>query len=418
MPDRDSRSSLTYRLSTWLLFPGAFLYTLGLAIKHRNKQYFLQRLGYYTTASKQQQSIWLHCASVGEINTALPLIKTLINNHAQLLISTNTITGMQTLSNAKLENCIGIYMPLDYTAFANRLIDTFKPKVFLIFETELWPNIFHTTQRVNIPAAILNGRLSKKTLQAPEFLRKEYRKILNKTKIVLASSQSNAQNFTALGTNKVSILDNLKFATTKSEQKITKNPLPFEFLLCASTHEDEEIQLAKAWQQHGFSDYGLVLAPRHPKRIKDICQQFTKEKIKYVLHSHQPKNISAQQVYIIDTLGELNPFMAHAHIVFMGGSLVPIGGHNVLEPASLHRCILIGPHYQNLTEIIEALSNMEGILILDSAIAIMRRISKLRQDDLQRIHYANNAKNFVDSKKNVLHDYANAVQTFVQEHSL
>ena len=416
MPDQPTYPTLTYRFATWALLPAAVIYTASLAYKHRSKQYLKQRLGIYSRSNSKHLRVWLHCASVGEINTALPLIKALSKDE-HILISTNTVTGLETLQRAQVNNTESIFMPLDNAALTNKVIKAFSPKVFFIFETELWPNIFHATQRAKIPAAILNGRISKKTLQAPKFVRKEYAALLNQVKLIIASSEDNAKHFNTLGAKNIQVLDNLKFATQLKSETTTKNPLPYKFILCASTHDDEEKQIIQTWLKQSISSHGLVIAPRHPNRVKTICQQFKQLNITYTLHSDNPKDPNIKNVYIIDTLGELAPFMQYAGLIFMGGSLVPIGGHNVLEPASMGKCILIGPHYQNITLIVDALNACKAIVLVENATQLMQTVNTLLNDNQKRITLEKNTATFMQDKKNVLSDYLRASKRFIQDHS-
>lgn len=417
MPNKFSGPTLTYRVLSWSLFPAALLFTAFIAIKHRNWHYFCQRLGIYPTQENRNPLLWLHCASVGEINTALPLAKRLLAKNEQLLISTNTITGQQTLLNANLDNVTSIFLPLDYAHFAKKLLSNYAVKACLIFETELWPNIILTVY--NKPIAIINGRIGDKTLNAPHFLHANYTRVLACVNKIVASSEENAQRFRSLGadTNNITVLENLKFALPTTESSTFARPLIFPYLLCASTHADEELQIIHQWQQNKPDSLGLVIAIRHPHRAQDVCKQIQNAGLHFVLHSKRPETVQAGHIYVIDTLGELAPFMAHAEIVFMGGSLIPLGGHNVLEPARMSRCILIGPHHQNFTTIVDELVDTNGIVIVNDADDLMQSILELNPDKTLRTKMGENAKRYVDSKQKVLDQYLQSVENFIRAHS-
>ena len=400
------------------IFPAALLYTGFTAFKSRSNDYFTQRLGVYKKEISSCQVIWCHCASVGEINTALPLLRSLVERGEHLLISTNTVTGKQALVKAKLDNTQHVFFPLDYSAFAHNLIKIFPPKLYLLFETELWPNILHTIARHNIPTAIINGRISEKTLHAPSFILKNYKNTLRKVCKIIASSEENATRFLALGANPEAIttLDNLKFASINTTLNTTDEcPIDYPFLLCASTHQGEEQSIIKQWKASKPENIGLVIAIRHPHRSKEVCKILEDEQLTYHLHSSSPNNISKHEIYIIDTLGQLMPFMKKAQFVFMGGSLVPIGGHNVIEPAQFGRCIFIGPYYDDFADIVNDLKTCNGITIINDANQLISETLRLFKDRESQVQLGSNAKNYLNSKKQVLQNYQELVFKLIDD---
>lgn len=419
MPTSASHPTFTYRLISWILFPAALLFTLLVALKHRNWRYFRERLGFYSSAQQHSSPVWCHCASVGEINTALPLFRRLLAQEHSLLISTNTITGLQTLQNAELDRVSVIFLPLDYVNFYKRLLTRFKPSICLIFETELWPNLFATAHRNEIPVAIVNGRIGNKTLQAPHFLFLNYARALGWVDKIFASSEENAQRFIKLGANasKIFVLDNLKFALSMVEVSDLARPLPFPYLLCASTHADEELQIVHQWQENKPDSLGLVIALRHPQRAGEVCKQIQSFGLNYELHSKRVPSNRLDHIYIIDTLGELAPFMARAELVFMGGSLIPVGGHNVLEPARMNKCIITGPHYQNFTTIVDQMVDADGIVVAKNATDLMNTVNELMDNPSLRARMGNNAKHYVDSKQQILDQYTNVLGQLIEAHS-
>ncbi|MDW3095565.1 MAG: glycosyltransferase N-terminal domain-containing protein [Gammaproteobacteria bacterium] len=406
------QSTLSYRLLTWGLFPTALIYTGITAFKYRNCHYLTERLGLYQNPKNKNQVIWCHCASVGEINTALPLLSKLIENGEHLLVTTNTVTGKQALNKAQLKNTQHAFLPLDYHSLTRRLIRNFSPKFLLIFETELWPNILTTVKRHNIPSAIINGRISNKTLHAPSLVLKNYKKVLQNISKIIASSEESASRFIALGAepNKIITLDNLKFANINSSSNVASHcPINYPFLLCASTHENEEQFIIDQWKTFDSKNLGLVIAVRHPHRSKNVCQLLDENKLSYCLHSKNSANISKDRIYIIDTLGQLMPFMSKAEFVFMGGSLVPVGGHNIIEPALFGRCILIGPYHEAFKDIVNDLITHDGILIIDDAEQLFNTIEMLVNNPIQKKQIGLNAKNYLDNKKNVLKTYQDEI---------
>ncbi|MEM7304355.1 MAG: glycosyltransferase N-terminal domain-containing protein, partial [Pseudomonadota bacterium] len=212
MPGSSSlRPTILYQAISWILFPAALAYTLVVAIKNRNCQYLAQRLGIYNFPAQNNNPIWCHCASVGEINTALPLLNRLLEEGEQLVVSTNTTTGHEILIQSNLKHTNAVLAPLDYAYFSHNFTKKFSPKLLLLVETELWPNLCLTSISQKIPVIIVNGRITEKTLNAPAILKQNYSRILNNVEHIYASNQSNAERFISLGANnkRLSTLDNL-----------------------------------------------------------------------------------------------------------------------------------------------------------------------------------------------------------------
>lgn len=411
-------STLKYRLTTWTLFPLAFAHTAFTALKHKNLTYLFQRFACYGKSKRlPTQPIWCHCASVGEINTALPLLRALIDQGESLLITTNTPTGYETLSRANLNNSVYVYLPLDYSLLATRLIHQYQPKHCLVFETELWPNILLTIIRNKIKLVIVNGRISKKTLKAPKFILSNYQRILSNAQHIICSSKENSASFISLGADakKISILDNLKFTNINlCNSKNYTAPLAFPYLLCASTHEGEEESILKAWSKSSANSMGLVIALRHPKRVIEVIRILEKLNLSYVLHSSNVNSAQADSIYIIDTIGELMPFIAHAKIVFMGGSLEPIGGHNMIEPAQYKRCILIGPYHHDFKNIVDDLIEVQGIQIINSAEQLIEKAIQYYSSEKQCAQMGENAYRYLQSKQQVLAAYEKSVLQLIK----
>ncbi len=410
-------STLIYRLITWALSPVAFIHTAYVAFKNKRLGYLLNRYAFYKSNPKLNQPIWCHCASVGEINTALPLLKALTMQGETLVITTNTVTGHDTLAQAKLNNSAHAYLPLDYASFAKRFIRNFQPKHCLVFETELWPNILLTTMRHDINVAIVNGRISAKTLNAPVFILKNYSRILSNIQRVISSSEENTSRFISLGAKHQSIttLDNLKFAQSNSPDiQHHEAPLTFPFLLCASTHEGEEQRIINAWRKIPHAQLGLVIALRHPQRINEVTRILEHYKLDYCLHSNSTSTPNKDTIYVIDTLGDLQPFIAHANIVFMGGSLVPIGGHNIIEPACYKRCILIGPHHANFQTIVDDLIAHQAIEIVNTAEELIDKSYSYLSNDRKRNAIGENAYHYLQSKKQILSAFEKEISDLIQ----
>ena len=252
------------------------------------------------------------------------------------------------------------------------------------------------------------GRMTDKTLHAPNFLHKNYQRILASVESIITSSDENTSRFISLGADKNNLqtLDNLKFANLSS--KLTSAPdcvITYPFLLCASTHANEEKAIIDEWSKHTPENLGLVIAIRHPQRRNEVCKLLDDYDYSYKLHSMHPKNITQNDIYIIDTVGDLIPFINNATLVFMGGSLEPIGGHNVLEPAHFGKCIITGPHYFTFLEIVQDLHACRGIKIVENAEMLIKEVSHLTANPNDMESIGANARKYLLSKQTVLEKY-------------
>ena len=321
----------------------AFLYTLVRALRDGGTRYLCQRYA-CSLPENLQDRICLHCCSVGEVRAALPLAQKLIDDGRALLISVSTPTG-QRMASALLPDLPRVYFPLDHVQIVRRWLKRLRPKALLIVETELWPNFFAAAYRMEIPLALVNARLSRRTENPPALLRPALRQAIQQLHCVLARSEKDAARFSAMGApaDRVENLGNMKYAETVEDIPGTA-PIHLPYVLAVSTHENEEEQLARLWQAIDTQGQLLVLMPRYPDRAPKIMRHLEALDLQVGLHSRDSQPRPDDQIYLADSLGEALWWMRHATFVFVGGSLVKRGGHNVLEPARLGRACVVGPH--------------------------------------------------------------------------
>lgn len=313
----------SYRLLIHLFLPFIFIYTAKIAFRYRSLRYFLQRLGFLYPAVNKNR-VWIHCASVGEVNTAMPLIKLLLENHPdqEILITTVTPTGAEIVARNKLAGLVHCYLPVDLYFCVNRFMKKIKPGLALILETELWPELYYQCNRQNAAITIINARLSKRTLQANNWMKNQYQSALSLVDRVLARSEDDKKGFIQLGctVEKIEVLGNLKFAHESNLAPVEIDNFTLRpFVLLASSHNDEEMQFARMWQSIDSRNRLLVIAPRHPERGPGIANELQGLGLNIALRSRQDVITDDTEVYVADTLGELTGFMAMAELVFMGG---------------------------------------------------------------------------------------------------
>ena len=365
--------TISYCLLLWLLFPVIVVCTLAVALRDGSMRYLIQRLGYIPHATTAVNPLWIHCASVGETNAGLTFIAEWLKRHPddRFVLTTTTITAAQIFAAHPLRTKgRHYYLPFDYPLFCRRFLGAVNPYCALIVETEIWLNLFSECRNKNIPLFLINARMSKRTLDGAQRFKSYYRKSLAAVTKVFARNKKDAGNFAEIGVepDKIEILGNLKHTTEQMNDTTSlPNLIGKRYVLAASTHDDEEIQSARAWRDALNSGYCsdpplLVITPRHPRRGRAIAQQLKKQGFQVQLRSRNPLFQTNIDVYIADTLGELPALILHADLVFMGGSLVSVGGHNVLEAARLGTPQVVGPYTHNFQEEVAALKSAGGLL--------------------------------------------------------
>ena len=409
-------SLLRYRLMLLLLFPVLVLYSLWQGIRHRDLRYSAQRLG-FAYGRCPQHPLWLHCASVGEVQASLPLIKAIKEKHPELAIvlSSTTPTGAQIAKKRLGQQAHCISLPIDWSYAVARVLRSVNPRCLLVMETELWPNLYSRCA-TNCPIVIINARLSARTTNTSSWVKQLYGHTLQQTSAILSRSAQDSELFLAMGadSNKINTLGNLKFAITPPGQS---SPHPLDgkaYVLAASTHENEEQQIAAAWQQAKLQNLHLVIAPRHPIRRDSICKQLQSESVKFALRSKGQNAGDNDVVYIADTLGELMMFFEHATVVFMGGTLVPVGGHNILEPAVLGKAIVFGPHMHNFAFEAQQFLQQHGARQVNSAEELLAEIQKLQANPEQLNALGHQAKAIMDKHKDIIQRYLISLEPYIQ----
>lgn len=360
---------LFYRLLVILLSPIILGHVSWLAIKNRQLRYFWQRLG-FNYSDLPTGCLWFHCASVGEVNTLLPLLKNLYTKNEQLkfIITTNTITGANIVKRQKLNYLFHSYLPFDWIYSVKRFLCNVQPGALYVMETEIWPNLFTVCHKRNTPVRIINARLSSKTTSANEWIKSLLKLSLSNVHAIYARSEKDAKAYKQLGSDEsiIHTTGNLKFCTAihptleKNANIDLKNR---DYVLVASTHQDEEKQIYTIWKALNRNEL-LLIAPRHPERNISIIKQLACDNI--AMRSKSEEITEQTEVYLLDTVGELKDLFPKAKLVIMGGSFVSVGGHNILEPASYNRAVVTGPHMENFTEELALMLDNEAIVQVTS----------------------------------------------------
>src|SRR6202453_2043075 len=355
-------------------------YLLAMATNGKYREGLSERLGWVPARLREgdtRRTIWVHAVSVGEVLAASRLVNELSACAPQyrVLLSTTTRTG-QRLARERTGADHTFYFPLDFPWIVGRYLKRLDPVLLVLVETEFWPNLLTACRRAAIPVAVVNGRISDRSL--PRYLRLRFlwKQILAGVSIVLAQSEEDAKRMKAIGapSGRVSFGGNLKFDVRSAEPAaITtalreKLPSGARVLVCGSTLEGEEEILLDAFEQlrKTIPDCVMILAPRHPERFGRVTQLLKNRNQLSVRRSNwmkRPAKIKPGTVVLLDSIGELASVYALASVAFVGGSLVPAGGHNPLEPAQFGVPIVMGPDYQNFRAVVDALRANNAIRI-------------------------------------------------------
>ncbi|VAX13137.1 Lipid A biosynthesis lauroyl acyltransferase [hydrothermal vent metagenome] len=348
---RDKRLKRYSRLLFALTLP-AMAYTGWMAWRFKDKQYLLQRLG-LSFKHQTRQAIWVHAASVGEVNAVLPLIKLMLEkNPALSIILTTTTPSGQATARTKMPAAVNCnYLPLDWWRVVTHFLDCIKPSCALIVETEIWPNLYEACFQAGVPLTVINGRLSSRTLNTRPWIRALYCKAMENTYAVLARSEKDAQGFASLSVPKerIKVIGNIKFSAVM-EKSISPIHLGRPYVLAASTRETEEIYIARQWLKQKRNDRLLVIVPRHPMRLNDILRDLTALTAHISIRSKNESVTAETKIYIADTFGELPAFIAGSDFVIMGGAFSKNGGQNILEVAQQGKAVIFGPYMNNFRD--------------------------------------------------------------------
>lgn len=406
---------LHYRFKLRLLSPLFPLLLLREYGKREGDRRFLkQRLG-FGYAARKDRPVWLHAASVGELNTALPILKRLHDDYpgTSFVVTTNTPTAARLFEKQRLARCAHCYLPVDLPECIGGFIRAVNPRLGLILETELWPNLYARCAREGIPLLLLNARLSKKSFDAPGWVREGQRYCVAQLDHILARSEADREQFLALDAAPARLLtiDNLKYApppaAVAAVQTVTQRP----YVLAASTHEDEEYQFARllgAMLKH--YQRLLVIAPRHPERRADILRQLSKLPLKVALRTRDDAITAETDVYLLDSMGELQGWIAGAELVLIGGSWIPHGGQNILEPARAGKPAVAGPFMHNFAQETADLVAGNAALQLHSAADLIAETEKLLQQPASAADMGRRAREFMQRKSDVVDRYLQALQ--------
>ncbi len=354
-----------------------------------HRQRWRERLGFVPTLLPG--GLWVHAVSVGETRAALPLIRALLDRYPDLplLVTTTTLTGSRQVREALGERVQHVYAPYDLPGATRRFLQRARPRLAVIMETELWPNLLRQCATASIPVLLANARLSERSARGYGRIRGLTAALLRDVTLIAAQADADAARFRALGAPRVEVTGNLKYDLAlpvdlpERGQRLRRDLLGDQrpVWIAASTHagEDEPIleafaRLCARWPAL------LLLVPRHPERFDSVAALCRQQGFSVIRRSERKVCAPDTTVFLGDSMGELLLFYAAADLAFVGGSLVATGGHNVLEPALLGLPVLFGPHMFNFTEAGERLLEAEAAWRVADAGELAAAVDRLLTD--------------------------------------
>jgi 3-deoxy-D-manno-octulosonic-acid transferase len=362
----------------------------------------------------QAEHVWVHAVSVGEVNAAAPLINALLRQHPQqrLLITTITPTGSGRVRALWGSRVTHVYLPYDLNGAVKRFLEHHRPRLALIVETELWPNLLFSCRDHGIPAYLVNARLSERSLRGYRALRPLVGRALRTLRKVAAQSDADADRFRRLGAREEQtiVCGNLKYDTpvdpaiaefaAQFRDRNGKRPV----WIAASTHPDEEAAMLEIDRRlrERWPELLMLWAPRHPERFRPVTQLSIDSGLQVATRKLTRLPDPGDAVFVIDTLGELMSFYACADVAFVGGSLQPIGGHNLLEPAAVGTAAVTGPHLHNFSDIAAQMRSADALRIVDSVDAAATALEELLVDENERIRIATAGRDLVEQGRGAL----------------
>lgn len=368
--------------------------------------------------------VWIHAVSLGEVIAATPLIDALLAKQYRVLVTTMTPTGslqLKTRFNTRISHQ---YLPYDLPWALRRFFKHINARIGIIMETELWPNLIYEAKRAALPLMLINGRLSDKAFQHYQYVDFFFKPILNQLTMILAQSDLDAERFMKLGApfDHVKVFGNMKFdlqVIIKNSQHIAKLREQWgstrPIFIAASTHENEESLLLSRLTQlkAAIPDVLLLCAPRHPERFDAVSRLCQQQGFKTGRRSQASLINASMDVLVLDSLGELLGFYQISDYAFVGGSLVPIGGHNVLEPIAMHVPAFCGPYMQNSKAVCDELCTVNALKRVNDVDALINAIIQMHQNPVERQQQVESATRVLHANQGTVARYLDQIEKII-----
>ncbi|MFZ3087486.1 MAG: lipid IV(A) 3-deoxy-D-manno-octulosonic acid transferase [Methylotenera sp.] len=373
-------------------------------------QHWHERYGFYKL-QLQKPAIWLHCVSVGETRATEPLIKALLQQYPdhQILLTHTTPTGRATSEQLFGNKITRVYLPYDVPFAVNRFLQHFKPAIGVLMETELWFNLIDSCKQHKVPLLLVNARLSKKSARGYNKLGALVGQGLHDISAIAAQTAQDAERLQRLGAHNVSIIGNLKFDVAPHDDAVAKGQLlrntfgkQRPVFLAASTRDGEESMILDAVTGANIPNLLTIIVPRHPQRFDEVAELLKKHEVNFIRRSSLT-NESLEQKHVTylmgDTMGEMFTYYASCDVAFIGGSLLPLGGQNLIEACSMGKPVLIGPYTFNFEQATEMAIAAGAAERVQDSIDLAHHLQNLFADSAKRQAMSAAALNFSEESR-------------------
>jgi 3-deoxy-D-manno-octulosonic-acid transferase len=418
---------LLYTVLLWLLLP---LVWMRLALRARRQPEYLQhlgeRFGFYPPSERGRVGagvIWLHAVSVGETRATVSLVNKLRASYPdqQILLTHTTPTGRATSEQLYGDDVLRIYLPYDYPFAVRRFLRHFHPKVGILMETEIWFNLIHEAHAAGVPMLLLNARLSEKSAKGYARFASLTRSALTSLAAVAAQTPDDATRLTALGARNISVMGNLKFDIAPPPAMLDLGKMMRaqfgavrQIFLAASTREGEETLILDAWQASG-SQALLVLVPRHPQRFDEIAGMLTRRGLRYQRRSENKAVAADVQVLLGDSMGEMFGYYCAADLAYIGGSLLPFGGQNLIEACAVGTPVLVGLHTFNFADATRLAVDVGAVIRVNDAAELVQVAQRLLADAAALGEMSKQGVRFVTAHQGATEKAAQVINAFLMK---
>ena len=428
------RVEMWYGLYNVILILGFPFILCALLLKKRCRSGLLQRIGWVVPQGwgSQENVLWIHAVSLGEVSAIVPFVTTLHQRYpaVRIIISTVTETGREAVRRRLAGIATHCFLPLDYPWIVNRFITSFNPIGFLVVETELWPNLLRSLSRRGVPSVIINGRLSSRSFSRYLWIRPFMRHILSTVSLGLLQSDRDKRRFVELGASpdRMHRMGNMKFDLTMNGDCVSQSLIERSafgvsederLIVAGSTHPTEEEILLDSYRAliRSFPNVVLLLAPRHIERSDVLARTIKEFGFPAVRRSRLLEGVTEEavgpRIILLDTRGELARVYGLAFMAFVGGTLVPVGGHNLLEPPVWGKPVCFGPYTDHCHEIAELLIESGGGIRVRNGQELTETFIKGMEDQDWVSHMGLNARKVINDNQGVVERNLNMVEQVV-----
>lgn len=385
---------------------------------------FNERQGETKKERPKDKLVWLHASSVGESISTLPLINKLLEDDKDLhvMITTGTVTSADIMAKRLPKRAFHQFMPIDHPDFCKKFLAHWKPDIILWLESDFWPSMLSEIKANEIKLILVNGRISDRSFHRWSFFKPIIKQFLDCFTHCMGQTDEDARRLKVLGAKSTSCSGNLKFAglplpkDEKELKTLQKEIGRRKIWIAAATHNDEEIRLAKIHQRLSkkHEDLLTIIVPRHAVRGTEIKNQIDELGFNVSLRSENEKIEKDTEMYIADTMGEMGLFYSLCDIVFIGGSLIPHGGQNFIEPSRMNSAIITGPHMHNFTEAVRKSKEVNGIVQCRDEDEIFEKLDEYLSNDTLKEEMIKNAKFYADKENHVLENIVEEVKRYIK----